>query len=140
MKKNNNIILFFTCILLTNTIILILFSIIIYIILNQNAGNISNYTLDVVEINETLIQKNNKYYTMMDFFSNKNISYFPSCFIKNEYLIDNNFTYKSLNYTLYYDIGMESERAFLIRLSGTLLDIMRSNNENIASLQNFFNE
>ena len=140
MKKNNDIILIFICILLTNTIILILFSIIIYIILNQNTGNISNYTLDVVEINETLIQKNNKYYTMMDFFSNKNIYYFPSCFTKNQYLIDNNFTYKCLNYTLYYDIGMESERAFLIRLSGTLLDIMRSNNENIASLQNFFNE
>jgi hypothetical protein len=107
--------------------------------LQHEALNISNYALGMYEFDEISLQKKIEYknYTMMDFFYKNKVYYYPSCFIRNEFLIDTNFSYKSLNCTFYFEMGMESERDFLIRLSGTLLDLMRSNKENIAYLQKF---
>jgi len=161
MKKYNNIIFYFTCLIILNIISLTLLGIILYNnIIEGNISNITDYTLNIVEIDHVHNIIECKHYTMMDFFSNKKIYYYPSYFVRNESLIDTSFSYKNLNFSFYYEVEieekfpkiitklpeiesegtrLESEQDFLIGLSNTFLDLMESNKKSIAFFkENFY--
>lgn len=160
MKKYNNITFYFICLIILNIISLLLLGIMLYSnIIQYNISNVTDYTLNIVEIDHIHKIIECKHYTMMDFFSNKKIYYYPSYFVRNEFLIDTSFSYKNLNFFFYYEVEieekvpeiitklpeiklertrMESEQDFLIRLSNTFLDLIESNKRNIALLEKFF--
>ena len=106
---------------------LLFFGLLLYIILHYDfdISNIPNYTFN---IDEKVLSSNVeiKQYTIMDFFGKGHLSYFPSYFVKPEFIICNK-------------IEIESERDFLLGLSYTFMDLIKSNEETTELLQKFLN-
>jgi hypothetical protein len=74
---------------------------------------------------------NNPNYDILNIFSNKPNYYFPSCFVKNEFL-DANFTFLNMNSSIKLDTFSETENYYLLKQSYALCEIKRCNNEIIS--------
>ncbi len=90
--------------------------------------DVSNYFQDIMDYKDSIYYNNKNNYNMLDLFSNKSNSYFPSSFVKNNYLYSN-FTFQNISKKVVSDIVIESENYFLWKQSYTFSELKNCNNE-----------